>query len=119
MIVKNFSNCPEFIAGDKTVLRELLNPLHEPLECRYSLAHASLAPGHTSILHRLKTCEVYFILSGFGNMEIDDEIRAVSSGDTLYIPPCAKQRITNTGSAELRFLCIVDPAWRAQDEEIL
>jgi len=41
------------------------------------------------------------------------------AGDTVYIPPRAKQQITNSGSVDLAFLCIVDPAWRSEDEEVV
>jgi mannose-6-phosphate isomerase-like protein (cupin superfamily) len=36
----------------------------------------------------------------------------------VYIPPGAEQHIRNTGAGDLKFLCIVDPAWRAEDEEV-
>ena len=52
-------------------------------------------------------------------MHIDREARAVAAGDTVYIPPGATQHIENTGSDELRFLCIVDPAWRPDCEELV
>jgi mannose-6-phosphate isomerase-like protein (cupin superfamily) len=52
-------------------------------------------------------------------MEIDGEAREVESGDTVYIPPGAAQRITCHGPHELVFLCIVDPAWRAEDESVI
>jgi mannose-6-phosphate isomerase-like protein (cupin superfamily) len=29
------------------------------------------------------------------------------------------QRIRNTSEGNLEFLCIVDPAWRQEDEEVL
>jgi mannose-6-phosphate isomerase-like protein (cupin superfamily) len=78
-----------------------------------------LPVGGESLPHRLKTSEVYYILEGEGVMRIDDEVAQVRAGQTVYIPPGAVQRIRNTGSEELVFLCIVDPAWRAEDEEIL
>ena len=43
----------------------------------------------------------------------------VHAGQTIYIPPHATQYIKNTGQTDLKFLCMVDPAWRAEDEEIL
>ncbi len=119
MFVRNLKNCPEFTAGDATRLRELFNPPKDTLELRYSLAHATVAPGKTSLLHRLKTSEVYYILEGEGEMHIDGEIAKVGPGDAIYIPPGTAQQITNTGSGDLVFICIVDPAWRAEDEEIL
>ena len=49
----------------------------------------------------------------------DGEEAGVLPGQAVYIPPGAVQYITNTGGDDLVFLCIVDPAWRAEDEEIL
>ena len=53
------------------------------------------------------------------NLTIDDESRDVGPGCAVYIPPGAVQSIENTGAGDLIFLCIVDPAWRPEDEEIL
>jgi mannose-6-phosphate isomerase-like protein (cupin superfamily) len=118
MIVRNLFSCPLFLAGDKTELREILNGRTESLDLRYSLAHARLEPGRTSILHILKSCEVYYMLAGKGRMEIDGESQAVHPGDTVVIPPRSKQRIESLGPDYLEFLCIVDPAWQAEDEEL-
>ena len=119
MFIRNLNDCPEFTAGDNCRLREVLHPDKADLAHRYSLAHAAVAPGQTTWLHALKTSEVYYILSGAGVMHIDGERAAVRPGDTVYIPPRAKQQITNTGGTDLLFLCIVDPAWRSEDEEIV
>jgi mannose-6-phosphate isomerase-like protein (cupin superfamily) len=37
----------------------------------------------------------------------------------VVVPPGGVQKLKNTGAEELRFICIVDPAWRAEDEEVL
>lgn len=118
MLIKDLKNCEEFIAGDNTILRELLHPDKEKLMLRYSLAHAVLKPGKISQPHRLKTSEVYFILEGEGMMHIEDEVEKVVPGQAVYIPPHARQFIQNTGESDLKFICIVDPAWRAEDEEV-
>ena len=119
MFVHRQADCPEFIAGDGTVLRELLNPDKHAVAVRYSVAHATLAQGSSSQLHYLTTTEVYYILRGSGRMQIDSETREVFPGDLIYIAPHAKQRITALSSEPLEFLCIVDPAWRAADEVIM
>jgi len=119
MLIRRLEDCHEIIAGDHTRLRELLHPDKQPAQIRYSLAHALLAPGESSTRHSLKTSEVYFILTGKGLMHIDDEQREVAPGAAVYIPPNALQHIKNTGSEPLVFLCIVDPAWRPEDEIIL
>ncbi len=120
MRIRRLSDCSEFTAGDNTRLRELLHPARGyPFEGRYSLAHATVKPGETTVKHRLATSEVYYILAGEGRMTIDGESALVRPGDSIEIPPHAVQSITNTGQTDLVFLCIVDPAWRAEDEEIL
>ena len=119
MLVIDLQNCKEIIAGDHTILRELLHPSTQGVRIRYSLAHAMLKPGETSRLHKLKDSEVYYILEGEGRMHIDDESAGVHSGQAIYIPPNSTQYIQNTGNSELKFLCIVDPAWRREDEEVL
>lgn len=119
MFIKDLKNCDEFIAGDNTILRELLHPAKADLKLRYSLAHAIVKPGETSQSHKLKTSEVYYILEGEGEMHIDGEVAQVTPGQAVYIPPNSKQYIKNTGSSDLKFLCIVDPAWRKEDEEVL
>lgn len=116
MLVRKLLDCEEFIAGDRTVLRELLHPDKQPIDLRYSLAHATVAPGDTSTPHALRTSEVYYILSGLGEMHIGDEVQRVEPGDAVYIPPNARQFIHNVGTEPLVFLCIVDPAWRVEDE---
>jgi mannose-6-phosphate isomerase-like protein (cupin superfamily) len=116
MFIKDLKHCEEFTAGDNSRLRELLHPDKADISIRYSLAHAVVQPGQTSRKHRLKTSEVYYILRGEGMMHINDESARVGPGQAVYIPPYSLQYIQNTGDSELVFLCIVDPAWRNDDE---
>ncbi|MGA7937213.1 MAG: cupin domain-containing protein [Kovacikia sp.] len=118
MLIRKLEACDEFVAGDGTLLRELLHPEKQSLELRYSLAHAIVPVGQTSIPHSLTTSEVYYILRGKGEMHIDGEAKTVEVGDAIYIPPNAKQFIHNSGTEALIFICIVDPAWRREDETI-
>ncbi len=119
MFIRDLKKCKEIIAGDNSILSELLNPLKDRVAARYSLAHAKIKPGETTYAHRLKSSEVYYILDGEGEMYIDDEKEKVFAGQVIYIPPNSVQRIRNTGASDLNFLCIVNPAWRAEDEELV
>ena len=119
MFIRDLKECEEFIAKDDTRIREILNPRKQKLDLRYSLAHAKLSRGEASMPHRLRTSEVYYILQGRGTMHIDNESREVRDGQAVYIPPNSVQHIENTGDGDLIFLCIVDPAWRAEDEEVI
>jgi mannose-6-phosphate isomerase-like protein (cupin superfamily) len=118
VIIRDPEKCERIVAGDKSLLRELLNPQKEKLAIHYSLAEARVKPGERTLSHRLKTSEVYYIVRGTGEMHVDDAIEEVSRGHVVYIPPGAIQMIRNIGDEDLVFLCIVDPAWRPGDEQI-
>jgi mannose-6-phosphate isomerase-like protein (cupin superfamily) len=34
------------------------------------------------------------------------------------VPPGGRQSLENTGSENIEFLCLVEPAWRAKDERV-
>ncbi len=119
MLIRRLQDCDEFIGGDDSILRELLHPAKAESEIRYSLAHATVKPGARTKPHRLRTTEVYYLLQGQGRMHIGAEAREVAAESAVYIPPHAVQWIENTGGVDLIFLCIVDPAWRWEDEEIV
>lgn len=118
MFVKRLKDCRQFIAGDGSILRELLHPEKAGVPVHYSLAHAKVEAGQKTKPHKLKSSEVYYVIAGQGLMHIDQESVEVGSECAIYIPPDAVQYIENTGNAELEFLCIVDPAWRQEDEQV-
>ncbi len=119
MWIKHLKDCGEFVSGDGAILREIANGAKENRNFRYSLAHAVVKPGEETAKHRLKTSEAYYIISGQARMFIDGRGEDVAPGVFIDIPPHAVQSIKNTGEEELEFLCIVDPGWRPEDEEIL
>jgi len=119
MIIKDLKNCQEIIAADNSILKELLNPEKEPLKISYSLAYARVLPKKTTLNHILKSSEVYYFIKGKGELHVNDEKEVVREGQAVYIPPAAVQKLKNTGDEDLIFLCIVDPAWNADDEEMV
>jgi len=118
MLIKDINSIPEFTAGDDTILRVILHPDNEPLPIGYSLAHARVKPGKISYPHTLKSTEVYYILEGEGLMHIDGESSKLLPGQAVFIPANSRQYIENTGAGDLVFLCIVNPAWKSEDEAI-
>lgn len=117
MLKKSTQNVPQFIAGDKTLIRELLHPKNDGLNLDFSLAHATVEVGKASIPHILqKSTETYYILQGEGRVFIDDKEQDMQVGDLVFIPAGAKQYIENIGSIALIFLCIVSPPWKKADE---
>lgn len=119
MLIRRTGEIGAFTASDGTRIRELLHPERHGVEMGSSVAHATLPPGARSRSHRLKNTEIYYILEGTGTMHVGDESSDVGPGDAIYIPPMSVQYIENKGDGDLTFLCIVDPAWRAEDDEPL
>jgi mannose-6-phosphate isomerase-like protein (cupin superfamily) len=52
-------------------------------------------------------------------MHVGEEAADVMSGDAVYIPPGSVQWLENSGYDDVEFVCIVDPAWRPEDEQVL
>jgi mannose-6-phosphate isomerase-like protein (cupin superfamily) len=120
VIIRRLKDIKSIMALDNSIIRELLNPNHdeEELHLNYSLAHATVKPGDSTLPHRFhEASEVYYILHGRGLMHINDETQEVQHGDMIYIPPQAVQYIENIGDINLEFLCIVDPPWYPEAEE--
>jgi len=119
MTIKKLHDIEVFDGGEGTKIRQIFHPHNTLNGIRYSISHSEIKSGGKSKLHKMKTSEVYYILQGEGNLQIDDAIFKVLKDQVIYIPPHSKQRIENTGKDELKFLCIVDPAWKLEDEIVL
>lgn len=118
MFIRDKDKC-EKISTLGCSLREMFNPLKDDLELRFSMAHTTLAAGDITKNHRLHSSEMYYIIKGKGVIYIDGESEEVKEGQAIYVPPNKKQRLKNTGNEDLVFLCMVDPAYCVEDEEIL
>jgi mannose-6-phosphate isomerase-like protein (cupin superfamily) len=119
MLIKDVVTQDPMLAVDNSQLREIVHPGRDPVGIRYSLAHAVVGAGETTLRHKLASSEIYYVLYGLGVMHVDDEAATVHAGHAVYIPPGTVQWIENNSATELAFLCIVDPAWREQDEDVL
>ena len=64
----------------------------------------------------MKTSEVYYILEGKGIMHVDEEQKQVIKDESVFVPPNSRQYLENVGETDLVTLCIVDPAWKQEDE---
>jgi mannose-6-phosphate isomerase-like protein (cupin superfamily) len=119
MLTKDIAQLDPVPVADYSRLRELLHPDRDAVDIRYSLAHAVIHGGKASLRHRLATVEVYYFLAGTGVMHVSDEVATVRAGTTVVVPAGAEQWVENAEDHDLEFLCIVDPAWQEEDEEVL
>ena len=80
-----------------------------------SLAEATLAPGQATRRHyHADSEEIYVLLEGTAEMELEGERRAVEPGDAILIPPGAWHRIGARDNA-VRFLCCCAPPYADED----
>ena len=73
-IKKKLVEIPEFLAGDKTHLKEVLHPKNDNLDLGFSLAHAIIKKGESSLPHQLLHSETYFFLNGKGQMFLGEAV---------------------------------------------
>ena len=115
MIVRSLAEAEAFTTADGSTIRELLGLPTAPVR-NQSLAEAALEPGQATERHyHAETEEIYFVLAGSGEMELEGERAPVAPGDAVPIPPRAWHQIRNTGQEPLRFLCCCAPAYRHED----
>jgi mannose-6-phosphate isomerase-like protein (cupin superfamily) len=113
MTVQNLSAQPSFITKDGSTIRSILDHTNAPVE-NQSLAEARVPAGGRTERHYHKIAEeLYFILEGAGEIELDGEHRSVRPGDAILIPAGAWHTIVAT--ERLRFLCCCAPPYSHED----
>lgn len=101
---------------DLSEIRELIHPANNPGAVNQSLAEATISANQKTAEHfHKKTEEIYFILSGNGEMFLDGESFKVTAGDTILIKPGKRHCIKNTGNSDLKILCSCSPAYQHED----
>ena len=119
MSLRKSSEIEEIQANEGTKVKQIFHP-HNTLEgINYSIAQFTLEPQKSTKLHKLSSSEIYFVLEGKAELKIEEDVLNLEKNDSVFVPPNSKQKITNTSHTDLRFLCIVEPAWTIDCEEIL
>jgi mannose-6-phosphate isomerase-like protein (cupin superfamily) len=75
------------------------------------LATARLAPGKEIETHVDPMEEIYFIMSGKGEMSVDEETRKVGPGDAVLLPAGSAHGLLNNGPEDCIILVVASPAW--------
>ena len=115
MEVRSSAQAEAFTTLDGSTIRVLLDARLGGA-AKQSLAEATVAPGEATRRHyHAETEEVYVLLAGAGEMEVEGERRRVGPGDAILIPPGAHHEIRADSTAELRFLCCCAPPYSDED----
>lgn len=109
----NRHHASETLTEERCHIRELLNSDADP---KVSIAQARIEQGVTTAWHAvLNTEERLIVRAGSGEVEIGGaKAESIAEGDTVMIPAGVKQRVRNTGNADLIFDCVCTPRfeWR-------
>ena len=115
MDIKNLNQVDAFITKDGSEIRELLAHRNSAIR-NQSLAEARLPVGASTQEHyHPKAEEIYFLTHGQGRMRIEGEVRDVTAGDAVAIPPGRRHKLWNTGNETLRLLCCCAPGYEHSD----
>lgn len=114
MQVRSREQAEPFTTKDGSTIRVLLDGRLGGA-VKQSLAEASLEPGQATQRHyHARSEELYVLLEGEGELEVDGERSHVGPGDAILIPPGARHQI-RAGGAPLRFLCCCAPPYSDED----
>lgn len=115
MIVRSLAEAEAFTTADGSTIRELFG-LPTGGTANQSLAEATLEPGQSTQRHyHAASEEIYFVLEGAGELELDGERRRLGVGEAAAIPPGAWHEIRAGEDGPLRFLCCCAPPYRHED----
>ena len=114
MDVRSREEAEPFTTADGSTIRVLLDA-DVARAANQSLAEAELQPHQATERHyHARSEEIYYLLSGNGEMEVDGARRGVEPGEAVLIPPGAWHQI-RAHERPLRFLCCCAPPYRHED----
>jgi mannose-6-phosphate isomerase-like protein (cupin superfamily) len=115
METRSLDAAEAFTTKDGSTIRELFG-IPTGGTTLQSLAEASLPPGGSTQRHyHVRSEEIYFLLEGRADMELEGEHRELGPGEAVAIPPGAWHEIKTLGDAEVRFLCCCAPPYTHED----
>ena len=113
MTVHNLDEQTPFTTKDGSTIRSILDRSNAPVR-NQSFAEATLTAGHRTTRHyHAASEEIYFIVTGAGEMTVGEARCEVGPGDAVLIPPGTWHTICARES--LRFLCCCAPPYSDAD----
>ena len=114
MEVRSREEAEPFTTLDGSTIRVLLDAVAGGA-ANQSLAEAELGPGQQTQRHyHARTEEIYVLLEGGAEMEVEGDRAEIGIGDAILIPPDARHQIT-AGEEGARFLCCCAPPYSDAD----
>ncbi len=114
--IVNWKELNKIEDGCGGVIYKILDSENSELK-NVEIAICIFGPGEIAMLHyHEKMEEIYFILEGEGEIEINGEWHPVRAEDSVAVPIGVKHRMKNRSMNQpLKFLSVNSPAWQASD----
>jgi mannose-6-phosphate isomerase-like protein (cupin superfamily) len=115
MQIRALSDTVPFVTADGSTIRSLLDRTTAPVR-QQSLAEATIRAGTATTRHYHRVAEeIYYLLDGHGEMEIDGVQARVGPGDAILIPAGGWHQITAGADTDIRMLCCCSPPYAHED----
>jgi len=88
----------------------ILLQLGDTADTRFSVTWVEVEPGSSQRPHRHDAQQVYVIVHGEGEMQVEDETADVREGSLALVPPGARHALKNTGAQPLTYVSAANPA---------
>jgi len=114
--IKNERQTSAFKAADGAIVYELFNPDNSAIKIM-SVASGFLEAGKKARLHRHEESdEIYYVLSGQGQVQLGEKIFDVRPGDAICVPVNMVHGLINTSQEKpLKVLAVESPAYSDDD----
>jgi mannose-6-phosphate isomerase-like protein (cupin superfamily) len=115
MEIRARSDAVPFVTADGSTIRSLLDRTNAPVELQ-SVAEATIAAGTSTTRHYHRAAEeIYYLLAGRGQMDLDGERARVRAGDAVLVPRGAWHQLSADPDTEIRMLCCCSPPYSHED----
>ena len=90
----------------------------------FCMGQVTIFPGGQVPAHHHEQEEVYYVLDGQGEIEIDGEVQPIRQGEAVYVEPGRMHNLRNPGKQDMTFIFVYSPAgvvdhWKEEMEGTL
>jgi HAD superfamily hydrolase (TIGR01509 family) len=116
----NISGTKPFVTKDSSTIRSIIDSTNAKVK-NVTLAEAVVFRGRSTMAHQHKrTEEIYYFTQGRGTMIFNGKVKfKVKKGDGVLIPPGTTHKVINTGSEDIKILCVCAPPYSHDDTFIM
>ena len=76
----------------------------------FCMGHVNIFPGGQVPAHRHPQEEVYYVVNGEGEIDLEGELQPIKKGEAVYVPPNQIHNLRNPGKQDMTFVFVYAPA---------